>query len=73
MQWFTELSNAYFITDNSLIKRLRADKIYSHSGFVFNYILMDLIYLKFELIDFSFISNSQSVDFNPCIKNRTIN
>ena len=73
MQWFTELSTAYFITENSLIKTLRSDKIYSHSRFVFNYILMDVIYLKFELIDLSVISNWQSVDFNPCIKNRTIN
>ena len=32
---------------------------------------MDVIYLKFEFTDFSVISNWQSVDLNPCIKNRT--
>ena len=63
MQWFTELSTTYFITDIFVI----------NSEFVFNYILMDVIYLKFELIDFSVISNWQGVEFNPCIKNKTTN
>ena len=34
---------------------------------------MDVIYLKFELNDFSVISNWQGVDFNPCIKSKTTN
>ena len=62
-----------FLIDLLVITRLIADEIYPHSGLVFNDILMDLIYLKFELIDFSAISNWQSVDLNPCIKNRTVN
>ena len=46
-----------FLIDLLVITRLIADEIYPHSGLVFNDILMDLIYLKFELIDFSAISN----------------
>ena len=38
-----------------------------------NYILIDVIYSKFEVIDFSVISNRQKVDWNPCIKNTAIN
>ena len=38
-----------------------------------NYIFIDVIYSKFEVIDFSVISNQQKVDWNPCIKNRTMN
>ena len=38
-----------------------------------NYILIDVIYSKFEVIDFSVISNRQKVDWNPCIKNRAMN
>ena len=56
-----------FLIDLFVITRLIADEIYPHSGFVFNYILMDEIYLKFELIDFSVISNWQSVDLKLSI------
>ena len=38
-----------------------------------NYIFIDVIYSKFEVIDFSVISNPQKMDWNPCIKNRTMN
>ena len=38
-----------------------------------NYIFIDLIYSKFEVIDFSVISNRQKVDWNSCIKNKTMN
>ena len=38
-----------------------------------DYIFIDMIYSKFEVIDFSVISNQQKVDWNPCIKNRTMN
>ena len=33
-----------------------------------NYILIDVIYSKFEVIDFSVISNRKKVDWSPCIK-----
>ena len=46
-----------FLIDLFVITRLIADEIYPHLGFGFNYILMDVIYLKFEFTDFSVISN----------------
>ena len=33
-----------------------------------NYILIDVIYSKFEVIDFSVTSNRKKVDWSPCIK-----
>ena len=36
-----------------IITRMIADEIYPISGFVFNYIFIDAIYSKFEVIDFS--------------------
>ena len=42
--------------------KLIANGIYPSSGFVFNYIFIDVIYSKFEAIDFSVISNRQSLD-----------
>ena len=38
-----------------------------------NYIFIDVIYSKFEVIDFSVNSNRQKVDWNPCIKNKIMN
>ena len=38
-----------------------------------NGIFIDVIYSKFEVIDFSVVSNRQKVDWNPCIKNKTMN
>ena len=56
------------LIDLFVVTRLIADKIYPPSGFVFNYILIDIIYLKFEVIDFGVISKWERVDVNPCIK-----
>lgn len=53
--------------------RLIADEIYPSSWFVFNYKFIDVIYSKFEVIDFGVISNWQSFDINPCIKYRAMN
>ena len=38
-----------------------------------NDIFIDVIHSKFEVIDLSVISNRQKVDWNPCIKNKTMN
>ena len=51
-----------------VVTRLIADEIYPPSGFVFNYILIDIIYSKFEVINFGVISKRERVDVNPCIK-----
>ena len=44
------------LIDLFVVTRLIVDEIYPPSGFVFNYILIDIIYLKFEVIDFGVIS-----------------
>ena len=48
----TEMSTAYFQSTYA-VTRLIADEIYPPSGFVFNYIFIDVVYSNFEVIDLS--------------------
>ena len=57
-----------FLIDLLEITRFIADDIYPHSGFVFNYIFIDVIYSEFKVIDFSVILNRQSVDSTLVLK-----
>ena len=46
------MSTAYFQSTYA-VTRLIADEIYPPSGFVFNYIFIDVVYSNFEVIDLS--------------------
>ena len=62
------LSYRLLLINLFVVTRLIVDEIYLPSGFVFNYIFIDIIYSKFEVIDFGVISKRERVDVNPCIK-----
>ena len=62
-----------FLIDLFVITRLTVDEIYPPSRFSFNYILIDATYSKCQVLEFGVASNRQSVDLNPCIKNKTMN